>query len=110
MIDIIRIEVPDSIELKNHKKQIFKMFAQTMINRLFVGEVRYGPAEKKQKYFSRLKKEVKVYQKTGNAEQLLNIANYCVLEWIAPEHPNHHFNPNVESVTRDEKTPTKEKV
>jgi hypothetical protein len=102
MLEILRLEIPDSFELKNYKKQIFKMFAQTMLNRLFVGEIRYGPAEKKQHYFSRLKKEVAVYQKTGNAEQLINIANYCVLEWIAPEHPKHHFNPTVESVTRED--------
>lgn len=101
MIEIIRLEIPDSFELKNQKKQIFKMFTQTMLNRLFVGEVRYGPAKKEQKYLTRLTKELKAYKKTGNAEQLINIANYCILEWIAPEHPKHHFNPNVESVTRD---------
>lgn len=100
MLEIIRLECPDSIELKNNKKQIFKMFAQTMLNRLFVGEVRYGPGNRRQKYFTRMKKELKAYEKTGNAEQLINIANYCVLEWIAPEHPKHHFDPTAESVTR----------
>lgn len=100
MLEIIRLEIPDSVELQNHKKSIFKMFAQTMLNRLFVGETRYGPGNKKQKYFTRMKKELQAYEKTGNAEQLFNIANYCVLEWIAPEHPKHHFDPTVESVTR----------
>jgi hypothetical protein len=106
MLEIIRLEIPDSFELKNHKKQIFKMFAQTMLNRLFVGELRYGAADKKQKYFSRLKKEVKAYEKTGNAEQLINIANYCILEWITPQHPKHHFDPTVESITREHKDTT----
>ncbi len=77
------------------------MFAQAMLNRLFVGEVRYGPGKKEQKYLTRLIKELKAYKKTGNAEQLINIANYCILEWMTPEHPKHHFNPAVESVTRD---------
>ena len=100
MTEILQLEVPDTIELKNHKKQIFKMFAQTMLNRLFVGEFRYGPAARRQYYFTRLKKEIVAYEKTGNAEHLLNVANYCVLEWITPEHSKHHFNPTVDSVTR----------
>jgi hypothetical protein len=80
----------------------FKMFAQSMLNRLVVGGLRYGSPKKSQKYMSRMIKEVEAYKRSGNAEQLLNIANYCVLEWIAPEHSKHHFNPNVKSATREE--------
>ena len=76
------------------------MFAQAMLNRLFVGELRYGPAKKIQRYDLRLGKEMRAYRETGNAEHLINIANYCVLEWIAPGHPKHHFDPAVDSVTR----------
>ena len=100
MIEIIRLELPDTPELKKHTIQIFKMFAQSCLNRLFVGELRYGPAVRRQNYHNRLAKEALAYATTGNAEHLLNIANYCVLEWIAPGHPKHHFDPTVDSVTR----------
>ncbi len=87
------------------------MFAQGMLDRMLVGEIRYGSANKRQKYMSRLHKEVKAYLSTGNAEQLFNIANYCILEWMAPEHPKHHFDPTVKSVTRREtRHERKEKV
>jgi hypothetical protein len=73
-----------------------------MLNRLVVGEARYGPWSKKRKAVTRLTKELAAYKKTGNAEHLFNIANYCVLEYIDPEHPKHHFDPTVDSVTRNE--------
>ena len=93
---------PESLEDRVHRPviQIFKMFAQTMLNRLYVGDLRYGPPDRRQLYASRLYKEVEAYKKSGNAEHLLNIANYCVLEWIAPEHKNHHFDNTVDSATR----------
>ena len=101
---MIHLFEPESLQdrVNRPKLQIFKMFAQTMVNRLYVGDLRYGPPDKKQRYFSRLQKEVRAYKVTGNAEHLLNIANYCVLEWIAPEHKDHHFNPTVDSVTRQD--------
>jgi len=49
---------------------------------------------------SRMREEVKAYVKSGNQEQLINIANYCWLETVAPEHPKSNFDPSVESVTR----------
>lgn len=78
----------------------FLVFVQQMANRLMVGGCRYGAPQSKQRYWSRLKAELKAYEKTGNMEHLVNIANYCLLERIAPEHPQAHFNNMVESVTR----------
>lgn len=52
---------------------------------------------------SRLAKELAAYKKTGNMEQLINIANYAILEAMAPENPRFHFDAGVDSVTR--KTP-----
>lgn len=101
---MVHLFEPESLEGRIHRSkiQIFKMFAQTMLNRMYVGDLRYGSPDRKQKYASRLYKEVEAYKSTGNAEHLLNIANYCVLEWIAPEHKLHHFDATVESVTRTE--------
>ncbi len=85
-------------KIRSHK--LVENFFQRMANRLLVGQLRYGEPVARQKYFERLKLEVKAYQKTGNAEHLINIANYSCLEEIAPCHPKFHFNSEVESVTR----------
>lgn len=98
---MVNLFVPEGIPLKGFKIEIFKMFAQGMLNRLVVGELRYGPTDKRQRYDLRAAKEMKAYKETGNAEHLINIANYCVLEWIAPGHPKHYFDSKVDSVTRD---------
>ena len=75
-------------------------FFQAMIKRLIVGEIRYGPAKKEQKYMTRLRLELNEYKKKGNMEQLINIANYALLESMAPENGKFHFDSAVESVTR----------
>ena len=78
----------------------FEEFVQRMANRLIFGEFRYGSPRRGQRYHSRLKEEIKAYTKTGNAENLVNIANYCHLEMVAPEHKKFHFDNTVESATR----------
>lgn len=100
---MINLFEPENVVVKGPKIQIFKVFAQGMLNRLFVGEIRYGPGRKEQRYDKRMVKEMEAYQETGNAEHLINIANYCVLEWITPGHPKHHFNPTIDSVTRNDR-------
>lgn len=81
---------------------MFQVFAQRMANRLLQGHVRYGLPDRKKLYLTRLKKELAAYEKTGNAEHLINVANYCILECEAPEHPKHHFDPLAMSATRRE--------
>ena len=75
-------------------------FVQQMANRLIVGEFRYGSPQRRQRYMSRLEAELEAYKKSGNREQLINIANYAVLESIAPEHPQAHFDNTIASTTR----------
>jgi hypothetical protein len=67
---------------------------------LIQGEYRYGPGNREQRYSTRLLREIGAYIKTGNKEHLINVSNYCILESIYPEHENHHYNDEVESVTR----------
>ena len=78
----------------------FARFLQKMANRICVGHIQYGPPNRAKRYLTRLKSEVRAYQKTGNVEYLYNIANYAFLESIAPEHEKHHENNFVPSVTR----------
>lgn len=81
----------------------FGVFAQHMANRLLMGVFRYdkGRPTRKAKYLTRLQAEVDSYRATGNIEHLVNAANYCYLESIAPEHPTPHHDVSAKSVTRD---------
>lgn len=122
----IIIEVPDS--LVNTKRETdwiyWKSFLQSMTNRYCQGACRYGKLDKRQEYARRLYLELEIYlgifnvfnnttqkldawwkrlrrEKSGNFEQLLNIAVYCFLESEAPQHPRFHFDNKVKSVTRE---------
>src|ERR1041385_6426979 len=79
-----------------------EFFFQLQINRIIVGGMRYGEPRARQKYLTRLKKELKAYVENGNAEQLLNIANFAMLEFYKPENTKFHFDPSADSVTRGE--------
>jgi|SRR5580658_213976 hypothetical protein len=87
-------------EKLRQKDALLDSFVAQCRARLHVGQYRYGSPDRSAQYHRRLLLEVKAYNKTGNAEHLYNIANYCLLESIAPGHPKHHINPLVESVTR----------
>jgi hypothetical protein len=78
----------------------FLVYLNRQAARWFQGYCRYGNPKRSSRYLSRLKSEVLAYEKTGNAEHLLNIANYSYLESIAPENRKYHFDPTAESATR----------
>lgn len=96
------MEIFESKKIKSlpAEREAWQVFLQQMTNRRAIGGLRYGPIKVEQKYMSRLQEELKAYKRKGNREQLLNIAVYAFLESYAPEHKNHHFNSNVDSVTR----------
>lgn len=102
MLKKLELTYPDSIEMDPQLLMEFRIFMQRMLERRFVGQLRYGPPSSKQKYLTRLKKELQAYGKTGNYEHLVNIANYAALEGIAPQHVKFHFDPTALSVTRFE--------
>lgn len=78
----------------------FEQFIPKLITRLVVGHFRYGKPKRNKKYLTSLKLELEAYEETGNQEHLFNIANYCILESMKPEHEDFHFKANVRSVTR----------
>lgn len=92
----------ESLKLPTQEGVELKFFLQLILNRAAVGNVRYGPANRRQKYMSKLGKEFKEYKKSGNAEQLVNIAVYAFLEFYAPENKKLHFDNTAKSVTREE--------
>lgn len=82
------------------RKPAFEKFAQLMANRLIQGTTRYGPVNPDHNYMTRMIMELKTYKREGNLENLVNIANYAILESIAPENPSFHFDNTRKSVTR----------
>jgi hypothetical protein len=70
-------------------------FEQLMRNRLLVGAFRYfrfnNPKKGDGDLIGGLKKKIQRYEETGNAEYLVDSANYCMLLFLWSKHPNHHF-------------------
>jgi hypothetical protein len=90
------------MELKTSKHVAFpravQEFLQGMINRLIIGNHRYGSPDRRKAYTQRLATELTRYKATGNREHLINIANYALLESLtAPYH-----DPTAPSATRKE--------
>lgn len=73
-------------------------FLQMMVYRCIVGYYRYGsfrrigrtPASNRPP-LDRLKECLKKYDKAGNRELLVDIANYAMSEFVAPHHPKAHL-------------------
>ena len=70
-------------------------FEQLMRNRLVLGAFRYGKlnAEFKSQWdrMPSIERRAAEYQRTGNLELLVDIANLCLLEYVEGRHPLRHF-------------------
>ncbi|MDD3037920.1 hypothetical protein [Bacteroides sp.] len=70
-------------------------FEELMRNRLIMGAMRYGMigANNKPDYdrVSSVIQRMKQFQKTGNKELLVDVANLCLLEFVECKRPNAHF-------------------
>ncbi|WP_024333105.1 hypothetical protein [Desulfotignum balticum] len=70
-------------------------FETLMRNRLIMGAIRYGRLKQKGKAaYNRLdsiRQRLDMYNETGNAEHLVDIANLCLLEFEEPNHKHYHF-------------------
>lgn len=71
------------------------LFEKYMRNRLMMGGLRYGVfgQKGKPKYNSieSIKRRIEQYEKTGNTEFLVDVANLCMVEFVEGVHPNKHF-------------------
>jgi hypothetical protein len=73
-------------------------FERYMRNRLIMGALRYETfAEKmkgnKYKCIEYIIRKCDEYEKTGNLECLVDLANVAMIEFGSPHHPNPHFTP-----------------
>ena len=71
------------------------LFEKLMRNRMVMGAFRYGLLNDKNKpQYDRIKSaraKLDKYEKTGNLECLVDVANNCQLEFEEGIHPNRHF-------------------
>lgn len=73
-------------------------FEQLMRNRLMMGCLRYGglkgTGDTVKKAYDRVASMIvrlKRYEDTGNLEDLVDVANLCLVEFVEGNHPHSHF-------------------
>lgn len=73
----------------------FNDFTRLGKDRMRIGQYRYGSmlsADRPQNLSVKMIQErLTRYQRTGNTENLVDIANACMVEWMYPEHKKAHF-------------------
>ena len=70
-------------------------FERLRENRLLIAQLRYGKngtkGKKKYDWVNHMIEYLNEYKETGNMELLVDVANYCSLEFFEPIHENAHF-------------------
>jgi hypothetical protein len=93
------------------KDQVSHEFIQGMLNRMMHGFHKYGHVLRqtdKPDSIKCLKDRLDLYRKTGNTEWLVDVANFAMMEFMAPSHRKSHFRPTASHespgfVTRDKR-------
>lgn len=72
-------------------------FLQGMLDRMAVSYYKYGPVAegfpKRVDAIGTLRAKLLDYERTGNTEWLMDVANYAMIEFMHPRHPDAHFRP-----------------
>lgn len=71
-------------------------FVDGMRRRMAVSYHKYGPREDsvgKVKAVEAALQRVEKYRETGNTEWLMDAANFVMMEFMAPQHPDAHYRP-----------------
>lgn len=69
-------------------------FEKLQRNRMIMGFFRYGNLRKQKGRYNNIKsciERLKLYQKTGNTEHLVDVANICMCEFVNGTHSKKHF-------------------
>lgn len=91
-------EVKMDVE-KLRVSQMSGKFIELMENRMILGTMRYGRwqenRDKGVKYnrVASIRKRLDLFEKTGNTEYLVDVANLAMIEFEISDHPNKHFSP-----------------
>lgn len=72
-------------------------FHDRMRQAMTVSFHKYGPLKDayphKVNAIASLKKRLKLYEKTGNADYLVDVGNFAMIEFMRPAHDSFHDNP-----------------
>lgn len=87
-----------SIETKSCPSTEYSVpFIQGMINRMSISFAKYGKVKdaypEKVNAIDSMMLRLKKYRETGNTEFLIDVANFAMIEFMHPAHPNAHFRP-----------------
>lgn len=88
-----------TIKLAAPETEFDQGFVQGMANRVAVSYHKYGPmadgfgtdSAKNTDAIATLKLHLEAYAKDGNTEHMMDMANYAMIEYKHPSHPNAHF-------------------
>lgn len=75
--------------------QVSFEFLRLMGHGVTMGRFRYGPIRGSglppTKNIHEIRKRITLYEETGNQEHLVDVANFAMVEYMKPCHPNPHF-------------------
>jgi hypothetical protein len=102
--DILRKRLEENLSSTHHATEPLDQLKQTewspeferlMRNRLLMGRFRYGamnnPAKGDYNCMASAVRRITNYIKTGNLENLIDVANLMLVEFVRPKHPDAHF-------------------
>jgi hypothetical protein len=98
---VIELNLVDGVPSSEFSKE----FAQGMVDRMAASFFKYGRVAEGfpnriralqldgERDEGCLEMKLRKYRETGNTEWLMDAANYCLIEFMHPRHPNAHFRP-----------------
>ena len=76
------------------KSEYSDSFWEKMKQRVGVSYHKYGPIKKATgDFLANAELRLKEYRKTGNADFLMDVANFVMFEFMHPQHPDAHYRP-----------------
>lgn len=78
-----------------YQKEVSRVFIQLMVDAMSMSFHMYGPVEEafpdKVNAIESLRLRLKKYLETGNKEFLVDVANFAMIEFMYPKHPEAFF-------------------
>ncbi len=79
------------------KSEYSPAYWKRMLHAMAMSFHKYGPVRKayphKVNAIASLKARLKLYEETGNADYLIDVANFAMIEFMHPAHETHHDSP-----------------
>lgn len=77
--------------------QVNMKFIQGMADRMAMSYHKHGDMRKAPgtvfDHMANIQKRIELYKQTGNTEWLMDAANFCMIEFTNPYHPEAHYSP-----------------